>query len=212
MANPNPIGLILPVKGVLYLFYDDLAERWGYDPIHRAVFKVLFVPKLADTKTAQAPDFLQDVRSCSAIHLEPKLRFPYGGPDESQFEEPAVSSAEKDSFSQFADLIKGNAEGDWRFASTHKAFGRFNSIQGPMEEECALVTPGINCGKPEGYNSPQAQQVLPEPNDGMQLLEIGTDDDAGMMWGDMGTLFLWIKKPDLADRNFETTWLILHCS
>ena len=44
MANPNPIGLILPVKGVLYLFYDDLAERWGYDPIHRAVFKVLLFP------------------------------------------------------------------------------------------------------------------------------------------------------------------------
>ena len=131
MANPNPKDLIWPVKGALYLFYDDLAERWGYDPIHRAVFKVLHDPKLADTKTAQAPDFPQDVRSCSAIHLEPKLRFPYSGPDESQFEGLAISSAEKDSFSQFADLIKGNAEGDWRFASTHKAFGRFNSIQGP---------------------------------------------------------------------------------
>jgi len=38
------------------------------------------------------------------------------------------------------------------------------------------------------------------------------DDDAGMMWGDCGRLYFWIRKADLAEGRFDKCWMILQCS
>ena len=43
------------------------------------------------------------------------------------------------------------------------------------------------------------------------------DDDLqsgkpGMMWGDCGRLYFWIRQQDLASKAFEKSWMILQCS
>lgn len=46
------------------------------------------------------------------------------------------------------------------------------------------------------------------------LLQLDTDDDAngpGWMWGDMGMLFFWIRRDDLAARRFDRVRMILEC-
>ncbi|MBN2239580.1 MAG: DUF1963 domain-containing protein [Dehalococcoidales bacterium] len=38
-----------------------------------------------------------------------------------------------------------------------------------------------------------------------------SDDDTGMMWGDAGKLYFWIKKDDLKNADFTDVWMILQC-
>ena len=50
-----------------------------------------------------------------------------------------------------------------------------------------------HCGTPEGYESPEAAQLVGKWR---LLLQLDSDDDAGMMWGDEGTLYFWVPEAD----------------
>ena len=43
------------------------------------------------------------------------------------------------------------------------------------------------------------------------LLQIDSDENCEMMWGDVGRIYFWIKTEDLKNRDFEKVWLILQC-
>jgi uncharacterized protein YwqG len=44
------------------------------------------------------------------------------------------------------------------------------------------------------------------------LLQLDTDDDAGIMWGDCGMLYFWVRAEEAAIGDFRNPWLILQCS
>ena len=81
-----------------------------------------------------------------------------------------------------------------------------------MELECQLVSNGIYCGDSVGYHSDEAKTLRSGASDWMLLLQIDTDDDTAMMWGDVGTIYYWIRKQDLVEGAFDRTWMILQCS
>ncbi|MGB5500004.1 MAG: YwqG family protein, partial [Maribacter sp.] len=93
----------------------------------------------------------------------------------------------------------------------HKIFGYSNNIQGEMELECQLVTNGLYCGDGSGFNDPKRKELEKEKNEWKLLLQIDTDDRTGMMWGDSGTLYYWIKQKDLENLNFDNAWFVLQC-
>ena len=41
------------------------------------------------------------------------------------------------------------------------------------------------------------------------LLQLDTDNDAGMMWGDTGVLYFWIREQDARAKDFSKVWVIL---
>jgi uncharacterized protein YwqG len=41
------------------------------------------------------------------------------------------------------------------------------------------------------------------------LLQLDSDDDAGMMWGDIGRLYFWIHEKDALAGDFSKIWVIL---
>jgi uncharacterized protein YwqG len=47
--------------------------------------------------------------------------------------------------------------------------------------------------------------------DWILLLQVDSDDDAQMMWGDAGMLYFWIRRQDLAQAAFGKAWCILQC-
>jgi len=51
-----------------------------------------------------------------------------------------------------------------------------------------------------------------DPTDWRLLLQIDTDDDAGVMWGDVGILYFYIPQQALAARDFSQVHLIMQCS
>jgi hypothetical protein len=72
--------------------------------------------------------------------------------------------------------------------SPHKLLGHANTIQGPMEAECT-----------------------PPANDWRLLLQVDSDGNAGMMWGDAGRLYFWIRDEDLRLARFDRVCAIMQC-
>ena len=93
----------------------------------------------------------------------------------------------------------------------NKLLGHSNNIQGGMELECELVTNGLYCGDPSGYKEGRAKGLDKNTWHWNLLLQVDSNEDIGMMWGDCGRLYLWITDEDLAAKNFENSWLILQC-
>jgi len=80
-----------------------------------------------------------------------------------------------------------------------------------MELECQLVTHGLNLGRPEGYKNMEVERLRLGADDWRLLLQLDTDHEAGMMWGDTGRLYFWIREQDARARDFSKAWAILQC-
>ena len=81
-----------------------------------------------------------------------------------------------------------------------------------MDLEAQLVSHGIYCGDPSGYQSPRAKELRAGAADWSLLFQIDSDEDGEMMWGDAGMLYFWIRREDAAQGKFDKTWVILQCS
>jgi uncharacterized protein YwqG len=46
---------------------------------------------------------------------------------------------------------------------------------------------------------------------GRLAVQIDSDTEAGMMWGDVGRLYLCARKRDLIARRFDRCWIDMQC-
>lgn len=83
-----------------------------------------------------------------------------------------------------------------RAMSGHALLGWASNVQGPVEEEAAYTF-----GKGDG---PDDEFVL--------LAQFDSDSDAGMMWGDAGTVYWLMRRKDLVGRRWDQAHLIMQCS
>lgn len=199
---PDDLGL--PRTGILWLFYDAVAQVWGFTPGDAPGFRVLYAADPRDFAPRPPPAARAPPEAYVEVALVPEPWFdlpPSGGIHLDGLHLPAATAE------QFSDL---HIDLDHR--ANHKAGGWPDLVQNPMEEECALVTAGIYMGEPGNRRTEEARRILAEPNDWRLLVQIGSDDDAEMMWGDLGRLYLWIREADLSAGRFDRTWLILQCS
>ena len=98
------------------------------------------------------------------------------------------------------------------FPEINKMFGYADIVQNEMELECEMVTHGLFCGDGEAYKSVRMPEFKKNAKDWLLLLQIDSnEDDAGMIWGDVGRIYFWIKKEDLMNKNFDKTWVIIQC-
>ena len=76
-------------------------------------------------------------------------------------------------------------------------------------EECEAVSRGFDMGSIESYQ----KEIKSASKDWILLFQMDTveSDDYELMFGDCGHIYFWIKKEDLANKNFENIWLILQC-
>ena len=86
-----------------------------------------------------------------------------------------------------------------------------NLVQNSMQLDCQLASSGIDLRCDAGYDDPRAAQLEGGAADWMLLLQVDTDDKAGWMWGDCGTLYYWIRRPDLLAGRFDRVWMIFQC-
>jgi hypothetical protein len=77
----------------------------------------------------------------------------------------------------------------------HQVGGVAFSVQEPVEAECAKM----------------AGDVAEQADNWQLVLQIDSDIDVGMEWGDVGRLYLCARKPDLAARRFDQCWMTTQC-
>ena len=207
LPSPSPLAE-LPTSGVLYFFYEQERSPWGFDPEDRGAWKVLYNPTRPSAAETEAPADLNTDWIANPVPLS--FRPINTLPHRDRLQIPDWSYEMVDEFGDWLDEERLRP-----FAKRpHHQIGGFpDPVQNDsMELESQLVSNGLNCGDETGYNDPRAAALTEGAADWVLLLQVDTDDDAGMMWGDCGLIYFWIRREDLARRDFDNVWMILQCS
>lgn len=191
----------LPRKGMLWFFYDcsDDGMPWGYDPKDADGWKVIYAED-AELEPAEEPDDLEVTFSEARISFESRIDLL--GTDSDICDDLDLPDEEMDDYFDWMDEREG---------ACNKLLGHSDNIQGGMELECEYVTNGIYCGDPSGYEKAKRLGLNKNAAHWNLLMQVESNEELGMMWGDMGRLYLWITEEDLKARRFENSWLILQC-
>lgn len=191
----------LPTNGIIYFFYSAEQQAWGFDPKDKDKFKVSYFN--GDLKILKRAEFPADLdrharyKSCKLTYSN-SVSLPNW---EQEYVAGRLNDNEKDIY-----LDLPIPEGEM-----NKLLGHSDNIQGPMEQECQLVTNGLFCGDPSGYSDPRAKTLQKDSDKWRLLFQIDSIEIAGMMWGDVGRLYFWIKEDDLKNKAFDKTWFALQC-
>ena len=204
LSSISYVDDVLPKRGWLYFFYDRYCEPWGYDPADRGCCRVIYADcERSELVRTEAPSDKEPEHVAAPCLLEawPELTLPEDFPHV-QYGTPAFKAYH----ALCQELTKG---GGYKH---HRLLGNPQIVQNPMELECQLVSNGIYYGDPSGYQSVRAEALKAGASDWRLLLQIDTDEDGpGWMWGDVGRIYFWIKKQDLAALRFDDVWLIFQC-
>jgi uncharacterized protein YwqG len=201
---------LLPRTGCLWFFHAG-QDVWGSDPKHAGGWAVIFDPNARNLAPREFPAGLAaDVRFAECnLTLEPEETLP---PLDSPAGEALGITQESDGDAYdvlHAALI--GADDTETEPVAHRVLGWPDPIQGDMQLECQLGSNGLDCGDASAYTDPRREALQPGAADWQLLLQIDSDENTAMMWGDGGRLYFWIRKQDLAARRFDRVWCILQC-
>jgi uncharacterized protein YwqG len=195
----------LPPSGALLFFYDVDEQPWGFDPKDRGGCFVILVPELSEPLAA-SPERCGEDEYFPQVNVAFRKVEVLPSTERPEVESLNLSDEERE---QYWSLLDTPFEG----LPKHQVAGLPAPVQGDyMELECQLASNGLYCGDSSGYQDPRAKQLEAGAKDWRLLLQLDTDDDAGVMWGDCGTLYFWVRGDEAAEGNFANTWLVLQCS
>ena len=208
---------LLPDKGILYFFYELETQEWGYSPQNKGCAKVFY---FEDSSNFELIDFPKN--------MEDDYKIP-------EFKINFKSNISLPSYEDFFNLVEDKEElkditENEFYDIYHSAYDELSKkylvpiekyikllaypdvIQNSMEEECAAVARGFNMGG-IGYPKKYKEEIKKASKDWILLFQMDTVEtsDYELMFGDCGHIYFWIKKEDLANKNFDNIWLILQC-
>jgi uncharacterized protein YwqG len=201
---PAVRGLPLPQSGSLFFFYDADAQPWGFDPKDKGCAQVIYVPSSLAAHRPRAPhrDLDEEVRFKGvALAATPETSLP--NKNSGIFREHKATEEE---FKAYFDLINPLS------TRAHRIGGNANEIQGELGLEAQLVSNGINCGSGKGYKEARRRGLDAGAADWLLLLQVDSEERAGMTWGDGGRIYFMIRKDDLRRRRFQNVHLTLQTS
>ena len=208
---------LLPSTGMLYFFYELETQEWGYSPQNKGCAKVFY---FEDSSNFELIDFPKN--------MEDDYKIP-------EFKINFKSNISLPSYEDFFNLVEDKEElkditENEFYDIYHSAYDELSKkylvpiekyikllaypdiIQNSMEEECAAIARGFNMGG-IGYPKKYKEEIKKASKDWILLFQMDTVEtsDYELMFGDSGHIYFWIKKEDLANKNFENIWLILQC-
>jgi uncharacterized protein YwqG len=178
----------LPADGRLLFFYDLELASWGMEPNDRGSALVRYETQPAED-AVEPDDLSEDLRlEARPVTFTPDV----SPPSEERLGVDWKSLSQK----QVRDL-EAAVESLLPSEPTHQVGGYPIAVQGDdMEEQCQGMTRGL----PAAGSSAADWRLL---------LQLDTDGEAEMMWGDTGRLYCWIREQDARQGDFSKTWTIV---
>ncbi|WP_293413857.1 YwqG family protein [Phenylobacterium sp.] len=180
----------LPSEGQLLFFYDLETGGWGMEAEEAGSSVVIYEPRRAEV--APPPDDLPE----DARFDQRPLRFDL---DVSMPDDPERLGLNlKDMSSTECRRLEAELEAMAPASPAHQIGGYPTPVQwDDMERTCERVAPRE--GRRPGAGVDEWRL----------LLQVDSDDDAGMMWCDVGQLYFWVREVDARAGDFSRTWTIL---
>lgn len=200
------INHLLPKSGFLYFFYDAEQSVWGFDPKDRGAWRVYYHDGGVESlKRHNPPKGL----TSNGIYTPCELSFSKRTdlPDSGSYDAEQLRLDKKEG-AQYDLLVEALNEDVGVY---NHLLGHSQNVQNDMQLEAQLVFNGLYCGDSSGYEDERRKELEPGAADWQLLLQIDSDDNAGMMWGDVGRIYYWIREQDLQKKNFENVWFSFQC-
>ncbi|MBN8657932.1 MAG: DUF1963 domain-containing protein [Anaerolineae bacterium] len=198
----------LPSSGVLSFFYSAIQETWGFDPKDKGSWQVYYFVNPKDLLRVETPNDLSDegLYSPCLLSFFEELTIP---PWESiLIEELGLNREEMDSYIILVEGITSDGGG-----LVNRILGYPEQIQNDMQIECQMVSNGIYYGDAKAHTHPRYKELMSGSTDWELLLQLDSEEDnAKMMWGDVGRVYFWIHREALEKREFGKVWFQLQCS
>ncbi|MBR1246398.1 DUF1963 domain-containing protein [Bradyrhizobium sp. AUGA SZCCT0169] len=200
--STGPIDPDIPRDGRLLLFYDTDHRPGGDRPADITGARLIYdLTPTNSLRRASPPSELSAHKRTASFR--PQRCALHAGVWPPYFGSPEWNACE----------IKAKAEQTveaWWYDVTrdghdHRFGGHPLQIQGNMQTACALVSKGLDLS---AWNSKSAEPLKSDAANWL-LLQIASDDRAGMMWGDVGNLYVWIHRDALRARRFEEARVII---
>lgn len=195
-----PSDLALPSMGTLSVFFDHEEQPWGFRPEDQGGCQVFYDPSGA-TMTIEHP---AGVDAFTAVSVAPRAGMSVPHP----WEEGVDALGEEASDLVFAVLEDLDGDGD---RVDHRLGGWPSIIQSPIWLECQLTANGVDTGGPAGYQGDRVEALRAGAADWQLLLQVDSDEASGWMFGDIGRLYVCIRRQDLAELRFDRCWTVLQC-
>jgi len=196
----------LPQHGRLLFFYDLEETPWGFDPADRGSWQVIHLPGDGNASSVEPPADLSKEHRIPIKHLRFKKAELPPTWDHAALDHVELTDSQGDWLEEHRDSLIG--ENDAR----HQMGSYPSAVQSAdMETECQLASNGLYLGDATGYNDPRAAELKEGASDWRLLLQIDSDDDVNLMWGDVGMIYFWAREQDARAGDFSRTWLILQC-
>ncbi len=180
---------LLPEDGWLVVFYDAEEQPWGGGEDDLAGLQVVYVDGPVSglerrAKKGEAPPSAAPLAVHAGFSLPSALPAPIA--------EAFPKDSDKDMWIEWSSLRDAVALKPFATNARHHLLGHPDEIQDEMRHDLP--------GSPEEW-------VL--------LLQLDSDEVAGAVswtWGDVGRLYFWIRRDDLAQRDFSKVRCLLQCS
>ena len=200
--KPYAVSADLPSQGLIYFFYDAHQETYGEKPADRGGWQVFYYTEdPARLQQRSAPPGLPAeglFQPCSvSFYIEITLP---GKPD--IFLPDFNWTADEQT--RYEDFLYNFPSTQDHAAIHDRLLGHPDTIQDDMHLQCALMANGI-----ASIDDPGAEAFAKTSLDWQLLLQVDSDEHAGMKWASAGMLYFWIKRADLAAGHFNNTWVVL---
>lgn len=198
---------ILPGKGLLSFFYELETQRSGMDSADKGCAHVFYFEDISVLQPTALPDTMPD----SGLIPEQKIGF------SSFMDVPCWEEFSAFSEREFNDELYRDVRSELLpDCERHecKLLGYADIIQDAMQRDCQLVSLGYDlAGGPVSLSPEQKDEVLSASRDWILLFQSGTiaTDDFELMFGDMGRIYFYIRRQDLAALKFENAVMMMQC-
>lgn len=198
---------LLPPSGILSFFYDSEQETWGFDPNDVGSWRTIFCTEpRSDLVRHNLVDDIPEYARFPACNLSFYQENTIPPIDTILIDSLKLTKQEQYAYFDFRHAYEESLGG-----VVHRILGHPDPIQDNMRLECQLVSHGLYTGDASAFQHPRRKELESGSLDWRLLFQLDSDDNAEMMWGDMGRLYFWIQKDALEIRDFERVWMILQC-
>ena len=200
---------LLPNTGMLYFFYELGTMTWGYSPEDKGSVRVFYYD--GDLSLLKQTDFPETLNKDYIIpEKTPEFVSVFDVPDSGEVYEFYDADFQDDDYDIYQELREREFSDDVRI----KLLGYADMLQDIMQYECEYVSRGYDYGNgiPDTSEEEKAD-IKKKAEDWILLFQLDTveTDDYELMFGDCGRIYFYIRKKDLAERNFDNVQLILQC-
>ena len=190
----------LPTAGSLAFFYDVVDSPWGYDLEHAGGWRVEHVAGEGQELAPPADIATEAVFARRPIEAR-RVSLPPEGLS------PAVKALELSD--RESDLLGEHVEALFEHGPDHHVGGFAYPVQfTEVELECQLASNGLYIGDED----PRVEALAPGASEWRLLLQLGSDPELGMEWGDCGSLYFCVRAAQARRGDFTVVWTVLQCT